>query len=685
MRSLSIQNIPDFYPEAMAEYNRAVSVGESRKDKKGNVVLDRKTGQPVMVKYRGTWEKWAAAHSKANPQWLAATNNEFQTKMRDDVNFRLERAKFTPDTLAEIQEFFPEAVAEYESLKANRKIKDRDFLAYAQRMAKDPAWLNTINTKYRNVVQTEIDNSKRELAKDPTFQTLPPEVQNNIAARAVTGGLEDAEAFVRRDPTLAANPQVQAWAARAVTAATSTDKPYEQQFFETTRKYVEDDLARDAQRRQEADQILSNYQPSLDASRQLVTDLTARSDSTRGPLYSGSRMLEQEQNASNQAFGQQLTNMGEQAGTRLGALSDELSAKQSYLDQQIATLGQGLATLNEDQKAALATEVSAKRAALEQELSTLGTAVTKQDADRRAALETQLGELNIAQDLVDKSRIEGARMQGTAINLGAQAEQDRIRADMAQQGFVGGSSGTDMALGRSLIQARQGAAQAVADAGLTNALDRQGIMKYGADTRFGIADNTAGMNFDLSKYGAGETRGLGDYSAEESRTLANTDSQARFKLTDFGAGQQRELSNYGAGERRGLANFVADETRGIKDAGTQRDLDYFDRDVARRIAALSLPAGAISQEFQIRNTADSYAQSGLNRAQNNLNWFNIGTSQAPNTVTNPTQPNTAWGYAFQNLGAGIAGAATDFGLAKMYQSGGAPKKDPNADAAKMGQ
>lgn len=656
MPALTIQNIPDLYPELMAEYNRVSTIGDPKLDRNGKPVLDKR-GNPVMVKFKGSWEKWAADHSKVQPNWVAEANNEFQKRMRDDVDFRMERMKFTKDTLAEIEEFFPEAVAQYESLKNNRKIKDKSFLDYAQRMVKsDPSWLPSVNAQYRNVVTNEIDSSLLELRKNPEFSKLPEATQRSLASRVVTGGISDAVNYARRDPTINSDPEIMAWVDRAEREARYGEMSAEEKFFEQTMTdYVEPDLARDAQRRQEADKLMQDYQGAFDASRGLVNDLTKVDPTTGGSLLY-SRELSQNQAAREE----QLANLGEQTS----AMGDNLVA-------QVDMLGRGLATLNKDQQAALAKELNSRRSALEAQLSTMGTAITAQDAARKAALETQLGELNTAQNKVDAARMASARSQGVAINLGAQSAMDATRAQMAAQGFVGGSSGSDMALGRSLIQARQGAAQALGDAGLENALDRQKISTYGADTRFGISDRTAGMKFDLSNFGATETRGLSDYGAEQTRGLQTTDAQNRFGLTQFAAGETRKLGDFGA-----------TETRGIKDAATQRGLDYFDRDNARRIAALSLPAQAVQQELQVKNLADNYAQSGLTRAQNNLNWFNIGPSQAPNAVTSSVTPNTAMGEAFQNLGAGITGAAANYGLAKLYQSGAkTPTATPTPSAS----
>jgi hypothetical protein len=495
----------------------------------------------------------------------------------------------------------------------------------------------------RTRIETQTPVTLFQLRQDPAFAGFSPELQQELARAVTMGGAQaGVNALTKRAAAgeVPDSPMLRDYLTRAQLAAQNEGKSYEEAFFNTvTQQYIAPDMGRDAQRRADADRLIQDYGPAFAASRQLVNDITQVDPATGGSMLYGQELAQ-----NNVARDAQLSNLGEQLALNTDSLAGELSARAANQDAQFQA---NLASLD--------TELAAKRGAIETELSTLGQAVTQQDVDRRAALETQLGELNAAQDRVDGVRVDGARSLGTAINLGAQSEMDRTRAQMAQAGYVGGSSSTDMALGRSLIQARQGAAQAVADANLTNAVDRQGITRYGADTRFGIADRTAGLNFDLTGYGAMENRNLTDYGATQNRGLV-----------DRNAGETRQLGDYGASQGRQLIDFGAGEQRGIKDSAAQRQLGYFSADVQRRLASLSLPAQAVQQELQVKNMADEYGQSGLKRAQDNLGFFNIGTSQAPNAQAPAYQANTTMGSAFQNLGGALVGAAGSFANANNW-------------------
>lgn len=372
---------------------------------------------------------------------------------------------------------------------------------------------------------------------------------------------------------------------------TEADLPFEQAFGDQViSDYILPDLAADADRRKIASDILTRYQPGFDATRTLIGDIND------GDLLAAER-----------------------------AASDAAAAEQQRaLDAQIAA-----------NSSSLTAELAAKQTALQQELSTLGGAVDELSVARKAALGSEMQKLVEAQNEVNAARIRAAESQASQINLGAEATVDRLTADAARRGYVGGSTGDSNALARSIIGARQQAAATRTAADLTNSQD----------------------NMRLSAYGAGENRSITDDIAGK-----------RYDIAGYGAGQGRQLSNYGADQTRANADFGSSETRNIADANAQRKLGFFSNDVTRRLAALSLPAQAVQQEFQVRDMADNYGQSGLRRSMENLNFFNIGTSQAPNTNPYYVQPNTTTGDTMQNLGAGLVNLGGSIGNANNWWS-----------------
>ena len=307
----------------------------------------------------------------------------------------------------------------------------------------------------------------------------------------------------------------------------------------------------------------------------------------------------------------------------------------------------------------------------------MGQAITAQDAARRDALQTELAGLTAAQQPLNDIRIKGAETLASSVNLGVQSQQDAITAQMAQQGYLGSDTGTNNALMRASLEGRAAAAKALADAKTLNATDDRSIAQHGATEGRSIADQTTAAKFQLANFGATEGRGLGDYDAtsqkaiadlgaESTQNISSADAQNRLKLAQFSADENRSLADYGATQKRGIADLGATDTRNINDAAAQRKLGYFSNDITRRLASLSLPQAAVQAEFDLRNSADNYGQSGLKRSQSNLDFFNIGTASSPtNAIYTGNTANTT-GSMLSNVGAGLVGLAGSIGNANNW-------------------
>jgi len=514
---------------------------------------------------------------------------------------------------------------------------------------------------------------------------------------------------------------------------TGDDVPAEQAFGRYALDQAGGLIAGDAKRKDEAAAILASYKPGFDASRQLIADLSQGTDAQRyfsenpdvADAYAAAKaanpsldanqfvrehwetwgrkegrnspirnsaVLNSELQASDDAAGKQITALNTQLGSLKENLGTELAAKTTNLQASLTALTSGLNTFTAAERAslgqqvasqfaALETEVASKRAAISQQLSTMGNAVSAYDVSMRTALQKELDQLNAAQEPLNAARISGAETIAASVNLGAQAQQDRVMADAAQAGYIGSSTGTDMAIARAAIGGRQGAAEAMGSAKIANATDTAGIARYGANTEFGIASNTAGATRDLGYFGAGENRALSDFSATGRRSISdfgsagvrgidNVANTGALNISNFGATEGRTIADYGAGATRANADFGAGEKRNIADTAAARGLSFFSQDLQRRLSALSLPAAAVSAEFQVRGMADAYGQSGFNTAMKNLNQFRTNAPAAP--AATPFTGNTGYDSGIADLGAGMVSLAGGVAKANNYWS--APKQ-----------
>lgn len=386
-----------------------------------------------------------------------------------------------------------------------------------------------------------------------------------------------------------------------------TEMPAEQVLLNEALRRGGVDMAADADRQALAKTLLASYQPTLDGSRQTIAG-----------IYDGS-LLKSEYAANDEATAAQNAALATQMGQRQSGLDAQVAARKAALDQQMA----------------------ARQAGLDAQLATRGTGIDTQMATRQAALEKAMRDYYLAQDPVNAARLNAAASQGTAINLAAQAERDRVMAGAARDGYIGSGSGTDAALFRASLAGRQGAAALLGQAKLDNATDIASIGRYGAGEQRGLTD-----------YGAGERRGLTDYGANERRGLV-----------DYGAGEGRAISDFGASEQRGLTDFGAGEGRSIADASAGRRLGFFSNDVSRRLNSLALPSTALQSEFNVRNAADDYGQSGFNRTMRGLGYFRTNGGNAPSTQTYQQPANDAWGSTLNSVGAGLTSAAGNAAIA----------------------
>lgn len=429
----------------------------------------------------------------------------------------------------------------------------------------------------------------------------------------------------------------------------------------------------------------------------------------RQPSYIQSAQAGQDQNnanrttaaniaASNQAFSTNLGALQTATTAMQGNLTGALADRAGALAQQITSLTQNLDQLDATQRKALTDQIAAmqanldqsiaaQRQALEQQVASLGTAATTEAQARRAALEQEIAGLTAAQAPLAEARMKAAELQATSVNVGLERTRDQLVAEGARDGYVGGSTVQDGTLARATVDARQRAAEAVGGARVANAGDTRDIAARGATGSRSIADalaaaqrDIAGVgatgNFQLSSGLARGRQGLGDASATGTAAITNQTATARAGIGALGANQTYQDRVMGANEKRsildslasGTANLTAtnaNQTLAANQQGNAQLSNYYDMNANRSIAG-GLALATIPQNLTATLTGlDNYANSGLNRTLNTLNWWSGNQGAAPTPGATPVQPSNA-GNDLSGLGAGLTSAAIGVGQANNW-------------------
>lgn len=547
----------------------------------------------------------------------------------------------------------------------------------------------------------ELEQILTELRLDPDFAQLPENWQRDTAQYVLDNGLEAAATeMANRAAAEGQAPEfadVRAilgrWANKAtqeVAAVNSggTNMPLEQDVLSTALPGLLTDIDNDAGRRALADrlggQATQDYDVARNAlspeenARRLAEEL-AQADATAGRL-SGSAAT---------SAADQLTALQASIAAMQQNLTGELAARAAALQQQITALNSNLGTLDDAQKDALAEQISANQANLEASITAQRTALTNEvtalrgaaDANsqaRAAALQKELDGLTAAQVPMAEARLASANALATGINLGLETERDRMTAQRARQGYLGGSTFDNAAQLRATIGARQGAAQALGQARELNAEDTRAIGVRGATEGRGIADELAGNYLtlagreatggrSLSDALATGTQGIADTGAAGRATITNNTALGRFNVGNAGANQSYQDQTIGSSQLRSLldslardtgqiGNTLATQQQGARDAGTTARQGYFDNAYTRGLGGILARPGLSTNLAGTLTSLDNYGQSGLNRSLGTLNWWNTNQNPAPTPgYTQAVASNS--GNDIAGLGAGLLGSA----------------------------
>jgi len=395
------------------------------------------------------------------------------------------------------------------------------------------------------------------------------------------------------------------------------DTPLEQDLLQKVYSKGQSDMAGDAARQAEATKIIGQINSDLDAAKNINSSLlTASPDWTSyvkgnpdiAAYYnSGAFVTQSDGSRLETATGRVYKTVEDYAKAHFEAFGDadrqnklqvttRLDQEYANADDYSKTLSDAARLATDESKTALAEAYAAKQGALDLE----GTAKT-------AAIDDYSKSLLSSLDPVANSRLDAARLQSAAINQGAESTRDQLIADMASQGYLGGSSMSDAALSRATIDARQQAANTMANARLINATDKQGIEGTISDAR----------------------KTLADYLASGKTTLTNANADTRFNLD------------------ASLANSKADATR----MGADLKQNYFDNDLTRKQAAATTNAQLGQLQLSNIGKADEIGWQGLDRTLDRLNWFS--TSATPTTATATTTEADQSGSLWAGIGSGL--------------------------------
>jgi hypothetical protein len=546
---LTVQNIPELAPQEMAEYNRRKAAGDTR-----------------------SWEQWAADHQLADPKWLNSL--QVLAPMNNDG------AQGSPEELAALDRWRGKA----------QKVVDGGS---SSTNAEDYLLNQAIN---KGLADIEKDKERAEMA-GKLRETYDPIFKSGTATLA---GLYDGTQLEKENKiTDEATAKFLAGLDTQRgenTAALNTFTAAEKAALADQVAGKKTALGAEVAARQAA------LTAQTEAQRKAIgTEVTARQGALATQTAAQRKAIEAELATKNAALATDLT-------TRRGAIGTEVDARNAALATLGASRKGAIASEVGEYRSALATELDQKGAALTTEIASLGAAITTATASRntalaadlvsrKAALEDEVVKLRAAQEPLNAERLNAAQAQSTAVNLASQAAQDRTLAQFAQDGYVGGSSGTDAALMRASIAGRQGAAEAIGNARVANAGDVAGIERYSAKEGRGLADYGSGetrtiadtdtsQNFDLSKYGAGQGRELSNYGATENRDVSNYGTKEGRTLADMLSNDTRTIADYGSGQNRELTDFGSTEGRRLTDfgAGQYRTADDFASSEGRKVS-----------------------------------------------------------------------------------------------------
>lgn len=405
------------------------------------------------------------------------------------------------------------------------------------------------------------------------------------------------------------------------------------------------------------------------------------------------------------------TNASTQNTAQKAALQDEIAAlgtantaeaqaRRAALQQQLATIDQGISDSS-----------SAQMAALQKEIAGLTAAQEPLNAARLAAADLQATAVNVGlehtkdqltADAAKAGFVGGSTVQDAALaraTIGARGEAARAMGgarlanaadtrDIGVRGATGERTIADTIAAQRLANTT-GGANAGYGVATDEAHNAAGIAARGATGQRTIADALAAAQRDISDQGATGQAALTGAQARGTQSLSDTQAAGLAGIGNQTALSRAGIGAYGANTTYGNATTGADQARTINDAlaqgqfgltatnaqqqlaaqqqGAAAKATYWDADWNRSLAAALAPASIAASTASGLTALDNYANSGLGRALNTLNWWSTPTTPAPAPGAITTTPSTT-GNATSNLGAGLLSAGLNLGQANNWWS-----------------
>ena len=251
-----------------------------------------------------------------------------------------------------------------------------------------------------------------------------------------------------------------------------------------------------------------------------------------------------------------------------------------------------------------------------------------------------------------QSRLDAAESQASAASLGEQAARDQIAADMAAQGYIGGSSFSDAQNARATIAARTAAAQALGTARIANATDVLNINNEATDSTYDTETGITTQRLGVGNSAIDAINKARTTAADQTLAVDNAAADSIYKaLTEALAG------------RLGVKNEASDAIYDAANWGAGQKLSYLDADNKRRLSNLETPIDLANQEVNLNTAIDNAGWAGLNRSLAALDWWKLAnasgggtTTAAPTTTDTTTSVAGAIGPSLVNAGLSTAQA-----------------------------
>lgn len=374
------------------------------------------------------------------------------------------------------------------------------------------------------------------------------------------------------------------------------DVPLEQDLLDRVMSdYVNPALEKDKANQEKFKKLLESWQPTIDSNRALVGKLATEDGSTGHSILAT----------------QELANLQAAIDTANASAAEREKSKLGDIDTSV-----------QEYLGAIDQQKTSKSSELDKALASYLASIGEREG-------TKLEDINP----LLQARLDAAEAQATAASLGEQTARDQITADLASQGYIGGSSFADAQIARAGIDARTAAAQALGTAKTANASDVLGVKNEASDA-----------TYDAKNAITTKRLGVGNDAADSIFKTQTDASTARLGVKNEASDALYDATNWGAAQK----------------------LSYLDADTKRRLANLETPITLANEELNLNTAVDNAGWAGLNRSLAALDWWKLANASGGGNVTAaPTTTDTTTSVAGA-LGPSMVNAAMTYAQANDW-------------------